>query len=111
MLELYENIKKYRKLKKMTQDELAKLTGYTDRSSIAKIEKGDVDLPQSKIILFAKALGVDPGDLMGNSGIVQAETGTYEYNKALLDLLSSMTDDEKRELIDYMKYLISKRES
>ena len=109
MLELYENIKKYRKLNKMTQDELAKLTGYTDRSSIAKIEKGDVDLPQRKILLFAKALGVAPGDLMGNTGIIQEETETYEYNKSLLDLLSNMTDQEKQELIDYMKYLISKR--
>ena len=69
MLELYQNIKKYRIAKKLTQDELAKLTGYTDRSSIAKIERGDVDLPQSKIALIAKALGVTPGTLMGNSGI------------------------------------------
>ena len=58
----------------MTQDELAKLTGYTDRSSIAKIERGAVDLPQSKIILFAKALGVTAGALMGNSGISTQST-------------------------------------
>ena len=71
MLELYSNIKKYRIDSGMTQDELAKRTGYTDRSSIAKIEKGDVDLPQSKIILFAKALKVSPGELMGNTGIIK----------------------------------------
>jgi transcriptional regulator with XRE-family HTH domain len=39
--------------------------GYTDRSSIAKIESGKVDLPQSKIMEFANVFGVDPGDLMG----------------------------------------------
>ena len=66
MLELYENIRKYRKELGMSQAELAKRTGYTDRSSIAKIEKGDVDLPQSKIMVFAKALGVAPGELMGD---------------------------------------------
>ena len=69
MLELYRNIRKYRSELGMTQDELAKLTGYTDRSSIAKIERGDIDLPQSKIMLFASALNVDPGVLMGNTGI------------------------------------------
>lgn len=69
MLELYENIKKFRKQSGLTQDELAKLTGYTDRSSIAKIEKGEVDLPQSKIFLFASALNVTAGTLMGNTGI------------------------------------------
>ncbi len=65
MLELYKNIKEYRKEAKMSQEELAKKVGYTDRSSIAKIENGDVDLPQSKIIAIAKALGVSASTLMG----------------------------------------------
>lgn len=66
MLDLYKNIKKFRLQNGMSQVELAKLTGYTDRSSIAKIEKGLVDLSLSKIEAFADALGVDPGDLMGD---------------------------------------------
>jgi transcriptional regulator with XRE-family HTH domain len=65
MLRLYENIKRYRKEAKMSQAELAQRTGYTDRSSIAKIEKGLVDLSQSKIKQFAEVLGVTPGHLMG----------------------------------------------
>jgi len=48
----------------MSQDTLAHLTGYSDRSSIAKVEAGKVDLSQSKISLFAKALGITPGELM-----------------------------------------------
>ncbi len=67
MLDLYKNIRKFRKEKKMSQQRLAELTGYTDRSSIARIEKGEIDLPQSKIFLFANALGVDAGTLYGNS--------------------------------------------
>ena len=62
---IYENIKMLRESKGLSQDALAELTGYTSRSSIAKIEKGLVDLPQSKIIAFAKALGVTPIELMG----------------------------------------------
>lgn len=65
MLKLYENIKICRKAAKMTQEELARRTGYTDRSSIARIEKGEIDLPQSKIKQFAEALGTTPGHLMG----------------------------------------------
>lgn len=65
MLQLYENIKIRRKAAKMTQEELARRTGYTDRSSIARIEKGEIDLPQSKIKQFAEALGTTPGHLMG----------------------------------------------
>ncbi len=65
MLKLYENIKRCRKEAGLTQEELAKLTGYTDRSSIAKVEKGAVDLSQSKIKQFADALGTTPSHLMG----------------------------------------------
>lgn len=49
----------------MTQDELAKATGYTSRSSINKIELGLVDLPQTKISQIAKALKVSPTFLVG----------------------------------------------
>ena len=65
MLNLYKNIKQLREELGMSQDELAEKTGYTSRSSIAKIEKGLVDLQQSKIISFANALGVTPSQLMG----------------------------------------------
>lgn len=65
MLKLYENIKQLRIQAGMTQEELAVKAGYTDRSSIAKIEKGLVNLPQTKIKQFADIFGVTPGDLMG----------------------------------------------
>lgn len=65
MLPLYQNIKSRRTELKMSQDTLAELTGYKDRSSIAKIEKGEVDLAESKIREFAKALKLSPQELMG----------------------------------------------
>ena len=65
MLDLYKNIKEKRLALKMSQDTLAELTGYKDRSSIAKIEKGDVDISESKIRDFAKALKTTPQELMG----------------------------------------------
>lgn len=71
MIALYKNIKQLREEKNLSQDDLAKLTGYTSRSSIAKIEKGEVDLPQSKIIAFASALGTTPGKLMGLADVEQ----------------------------------------
>ena len=64
MLELYRNIKKYRKLNNMTQLELAEAIGYSDRSIISKIENGGIDLAQSQIIKFADVFGISPGTLM-----------------------------------------------
>lgn len=85
MLELYENIKKIRIERGLSQNELAKLTGYTDRSSIAKIEKGEVDLTQSKIVAFATALRVEVGELMGSTG---------EYSQDDLKTIGKLTSKD-----------------
>ena len=101
MLELYENIKKLRESKGMSQDELAELTGYTSRSSIAKIEKGLVDLQQTKIIAFANALGVTPSDLMGWS----------EKPKTLAAHLENgeYTEEELEEIMQFAAFVKNKR--
>lgn len=48
----------------MSQDELAKRSGYGSRSTINKIELGINDVPQSKIKAIAEALGVSVGTLL-----------------------------------------------
>ena len=65
MLALYQNIRARRIQLNMSQEELAQKTGYTSRTSIAKIESGMVDLAQSKIQAFADALQTTPAELMG----------------------------------------------
>lgn len=65
MLQLYKNIKTLREQQGLSQNELARRVGYTSRTTIAKIESGKIDLPQSKIKAFAQALGTTPSDLMG----------------------------------------------
>lgn len=49
----------------MTQEELARKLGYNSRSSINKVELGKNDIPISKVIEYAKALGTTPSYLMG----------------------------------------------
>lgn len=67
MLDLYKNIKRLRLENGWSQSELARRAGYKDRSAIAHVEDGTVDLPQSKIMLFADIFGVTPSQLFGNS--------------------------------------------
>lgn len=84
MLQLYENIKKRRRELNMTQSDLAEKLGYADKSMIAKIEKGTVDLPQSKIIAFASVLGISAGDLTGwDSKIAPDFDGPKEKRKGI----------------------------
>ncbi|WP_019555239.1 helix-turn-helix domain-containing protein [Propionispira raffinosivorans] len=65
MLELYKRIRLKREELNLSQDELARKLGYKSRSSINKIEKGENDIPQSKIVAFAEALETTPEYLMG----------------------------------------------
>ena len=59
-----EKIREVRKQLGLSQGTLASLSGYTSRSSINKIELGLVDIPQSKLILIAKALNISPKTLI-----------------------------------------------
>lgn len=79
MEQLYINIKKFREMREMSQQELANKTGYTDRSSIAKIENGKVDLPKSKITEFARALNVSEEKLQGYTFSIEMEKEIEKY--------------------------------
>ena len=80
-MELYENIRKRRKLLKMTQTDLALKIGYADKSMISHIENGEVDIPVSKIADIAKALRIPPGDLMGDPDKIIPTISTSLLNK------------------------------
>lgn len=49
----------------MTQEELAKRLGYSERSAIAKIETGVNELTVKKFVDMCRALSVDPADILG----------------------------------------------
>lgn len=93
MLELYKNIKRRRQQLKMTQTDLALKMGYADKSMIAKIEKGNVDLPQSKILAFANALETTPGELMGwdyETEATETADNIYKLDKIKLPMLGKV---------------------
>ena len=60
-----KRIREARKKLDMTQLELGRLTGYTD-STISHIEKGEVDLPISKLKALSFALRVSVDYLIGD---------------------------------------------
>jgi repressor LexA len=74
-----ERIKKKREELKLSQEQLAEIMGYKSKTSIHKAEQGITDLPQSKIIEFARALKTTPSYLMG------WEEKTEKSNIVILD--------------------------
>lgn len=106
MLQLYKNIKERRTELHLTQSELADKMGYADKSMIAKIEKGLVDLPQSKIIAFAKALETTPSYLMGWEPVTDEDIGNILSNDNLfetIEKISSLSPSEKNHFIKYLR--------
>ena len=59
-----QKIKKYRKMRGLTQGELAKAADFKDRSSIAQIENGINDISRDRFIKIANALNVDVSVLL-----------------------------------------------
>lgn len=60
-----QKIKERRTELQLTQRDLAARMGYSNHSTVARVEAGKIDLPQSKLVQFAAVLGVSAGYLMG----------------------------------------------
>lgn len=72
-----EIIKNLRIERGWSQEKLAEMMGYSHKSSINKIEMGKSDLPQSKLMAFAKIFNVSPYELLG------VEQSTYATNEQI----------------------------
>lgn len=108
-MSLYENIRTLRESLKMSQEELARKVGYKDRTSIAKVESGKIDLSQTKIIAFAKALHTTPEELMGLS--YYDDPSVSEYAQAVKDnpnlrILFDASKDMSNDDIDFVVNMI-----
>lgn len=104
MDQLYVNIKQHRLRLKMSQDELAQKMGYKDRSAIAKMEKGLVDLPVSKIYLLSNLFEITPDELMGDikkedppssEPSLKQQPALTEQEQTLLELFRSLTPEQR----------------
>lgn len=116
---LYENIKARRLFLNLSQRELADKLGYKSTSTIAKIEAGKNDIPQSKIKAFAEALETTPGSLMGYTSPIKEYPNTYSIinkaenneNEALLSIQAAnklqviydmLSEKGQRKFIEYL---------
>ena len=123
-MDIGDRIKKRREELGMSQEELAKKVGYKSRSSVNKIEVDGRGLPQSKIVLFAKALETTPAYLMGweeiDSHFSGREASDEVYRKfaqniekhhgkekELLEIYKQLSDENKNKALQYSKGLLS----
>ena len=103
-------IKNLREGKKLSQSELATLVGYKDKTAIAKVEAGKIDLPQSKISAFAKALNTTTSYLFSDE-LVDNLGGDFTLPpdvRAAARGMMDLSEEDKKSAIDMINFL-SKR--
>nr|DAL30276.1 MAG TPA_asm: Helix-turn-helix XRE-family like protein [Caudoviricetes sp.] len=107
---LYDRIRTRREQLNMSQEELAKRLGYKSRSTIAKIESGENDITQSKIVAFAKALGVKPGYLMGWEDVPEPSSSLSltQQEETHIKKYRQLDADGKEEIDDIIDVKLSK---
>lgn len=102
MQKIYENIKKYRLSLGLTQSELAERVGYTDRSMIAKIESGKIDLSRNKVYDFAEALHTTPITLLGLDEELKKERKSKSVKIPVLGIVpAGLPAEAVEDIIDY----------
>lgn len=67
--------------------ELARRMGYANQSTISRIEKGEIDIPQSKVVKFAEVMGTTVAFLMDWEEV-------KKKNDTLSDIVIRMQTDD-----------------
>lgn len=86
-MKIGEKIKQRRLELKWTQRDLAAKMGYSNHSTIGRIESGSVDIPQSKVVKFAEVMGTSVGYLMDWNEV-------QKKNDVLSDIIIEMRTDK-----------------
>ena len=92
----------------ISQDELAKLTGYSGKTSISKIEKGVNGIPLDKLFQFASALRTSEEYLIGKvedpDWVFHITKDSSQFTEEETELLLKYrcADSKQKELINYI---------
>lgn len=108
-----KRIKEKREELRLSQRDLAEKMNYTNHSTIGKIERGQVDVSQTRIVQFAEVLGTSVAYLMGweetKKSATNNDSGLSESKKQLLALAERCSEEEAEKLLQMMQILLGKK--
>ena len=113
-MEIGDKIRKRRMELGMSQRDLAFKMGYTNNSTIAKIEQGKVDVSQSRVLQFSKVLGVPISYLMdwedSDKGPSIDEISLTDGELMLLDLFNRVPKDKQQLVLQMIRAALGSQE-
>lgn len=102
------NIRYYRKVSRMSQEELAQRVGYSSKGVVAKIEAGGNDLPASKLKAIASALNVTVGQLQDEDATDRA-VNLPNGDQMFLNMIHSVSDNERAEILNRLFEMLNRQ--
>jgi transcriptional regulator with XRE-family HTH domain len=108
-MKIGEKIRLRRMEQGMSLQDLADRMGYANKSTVARIESGEIDPPQSKVVKFADALGTSVSDLMGWLDEENEKPSVGELPdkvKQLVDFALSVPEDKIDLVLKVMKSIV-----
>jgi transcriptional regulator with XRE-family HTH domain len=108
-MKIGEKIRLRRMEQGMSMQDLADRMGYANKSTVARIESGEIDPPQSKVVKFADALGTSVSDLMGWLDEENEKPSVGELPdkvKQLVDFALSVPEDKIDLVLKVMKSIV-----
>lgn len=108
-----KRIKEKREELKLSQRDLAKKMNYTNHSTIGKIERGQVDVSQTRIVQFAEVLGTSVAYLMGweetKKSATNNDSGLSEAKQDLLALVENCSEEEATRMLQMLELFLGKK--
>ena len=111
-MEIGEKIRNRRMELGWSQRDLADKMGYTNNSTIAKIEQGKVDVTQSRVIQFSKVLGVSIAYLMDWDETKKPSLDKLTLTEGellLLDLFRQVPENKQDLVLDMIRAALKNR--
>lgn len=96
-------IKQFRKNNNLTQEQLAKALGYSGKSVIAHIEKGDADMTYEKILLLLKKYKLDANEMFGTESQAKAPVVKEDKKKVVIYIHGQHGSAKEASDFDYLK--------
>lgn len=103
---LGKKIEQLRKAKGMTQEELAKKSGFSGRAAINNIEKAHSGINVGKLPDLARALGVDPIVLFDSD-----KQPDFTLDGAVIEKFKRLDDKERKQIEAMIDVLLLNKEN
>lgn len=98
-------IKLLRESEGLSQEQLAKKSGFAGRAAISAIENGKNNISVEKLPDLALSLHTTPGKLLD----VMVESSSIEESDRLFTLIKLLNPEEQSQVEQFIKFIISNR--